>query len=150
MRYVSGKILTEEGFQDGHVGFEDGIVKEVGRGRAKTSEAEGIIVPTFVNAHTHIADFVVPVDLSLSLAEVVAPPDGLKYRVLSSTPEQVQREAIAYMSELMFRRGTSAFADFREGGVKGASLMSSARWACPCILESSQAPPSIMRRSMNC
>lgn len=140
MRYVSGKVLTEEGFRDGHVGFEDGVIKEVGRGRAKTSEAEGIIVPTFVNAHTHIADFVVPVDLSLSLAEVVAPPDGLKYRVLSSTPEQVQREAIAYMSELMFRRGTSDFADFREGGVKGASLMTSAQWARPRVLGKPRTP----------
>lgn len=140
MQYVSGKVLTEEGFRDGHVGFEDGLIKEVGKGRAKENLAEGIIVPTFTNAHTHIADYVVPVDLSMSLAEVVAPPDGLKYRVLASTPEKAQREAIALMSETMFHKGTSVFADFREGGVKGASLMSSAQWAKPFVLGKPRAP----------
>lgn len=140
MQYVSGKVLTEDGFREGHVGFEDGIIREVGSGRARENIAEGIILPTLTNAHTHIADYVVPVDLSLSLAEVVAPPDGLKYRVLRSTPEQNQREAIAHISELMFRRGISAFADFREGGVRGASLMSSARWARPHVLGKPIAP----------
>jgi cytosine/adenosine deaminase-related metal-dependent hydrolase len=140
MQYVSGKVLTREGFRDGHVGFEDGLIKEVGSGRANENVAEGIIVPTFTNAHTHIADYVVPVDLSLSLAEVVAPPNGLKYRVLASTPEERQRDAIAYMSEFMFRRGISTFADFREGGVKGASLMSSAEWARPFVLGKPRSP----------
>ncbi len=140
MEYVSGKVLTAEGFQDGHVGFEDGMVVEVGKGHAKENVAEGIILPTFVNAHTHIADYVVPVDLSLTLAEIVAPPNGLKYRVLSATPEDRQRAAIAEMSETMLRRGTSAFSDFREGGVKGAQLMSSAQGARPYVLGKPRAP----------
>lgn len=140
MEYVSGKVLTEEGFKDGHVGFEDGRIVEVGRGKAKVSVAEGLVLPTFVNAHTHIADYVVPVDLSLTLAEIVAPPHGLKYRVLSQTPEERQREAIAEMSEAMLRKGTSVFSDFREGSVKGARLMSSAQGARPFILGKPSAP----------
>jgi cytosine/adenosine deaminase-related metal-dependent hydrolase len=134
MQYVSGKILGANGFREGHIGFEDGVVKEVGKGRAKENVAEGIVLPTLVNAHTHIADYVVPIDLSLSLAEVVAPPDGLKYRVLARTTEAAQREAVAYLSETMFRKGISAFSDFREGGVKGARMMSSAEWARPYVL----------------
>ena len=59
MRYVSGKVLTEEGFIDGHVGFEDGIVMEVAEGDIAGSEASGIVLPTLVNAHTHIADYLV-------------------------------------------------------------------------------------------
>ena len=137
---MSGKVLTDEGFRDGHVGFEDGMVMEVGNGRVSGSVADGLILPTFVNAHTHIADFVVPVDLSLTLAEVVAPPDGLKYRVLAQTPEERQREAIAHLSETMFRRGISAFSDFREGGVAGARLMTSATWARPFVLGKPRRP----------
>jgi cytosine/adenosine deaminase-related metal-dependent hydrolase len=140
MEYVSGKVLTDGGFQDGHVGFEDGMVREVGKGRVNDSIAEGIVLPTLVNAHTHIADFVVPIDLSLTLAEVVAPPNGLKYRVLSQTPEGRQREAIAHLSETMFRKGISAFSDFREGGVDGAKLMSSAQWARPFVLGKPRKP----------
>jgi cytosine/adenosine deaminase-related metal-dependent hydrolase len=140
MEYVSGKIFTEEGFRDGHIGFEDGFIKEVGKGKARTSVAEGLILPTFINAHTHIADYVVPVDLSLTLTEVVAPPNGLKYRMLAATPENIQREAIAHMSETMFHRGISAFSDFREGGVEGAKLMTSATWARPFVLGKPMAP----------
>jgi cytosine/adenosine deaminase-related metal-dependent hydrolase len=140
MEYVSGKVLSAEGFRDGHVGFEDGVIREVGKGRVKDSVAEGIVLPTFVNAHTHIADFVVPIDLSLTLAEVVAPPNGLKYRVLAQTPEGKQREAIARMSETMFRKGISAFSDFREGSVPGARLMTSAQWAPPFVLGKPRAP----------
>jgi cytosine/adenosine deaminase-related metal-dependent hydrolase len=140
MQYVSGQVLTAEGFRDGHVGFEDGVIKEVGRGKAHESIAEGIILPTFVNAHTHIADFVVPIDLSLTLAEVVAPPNGLKYRILSQTPEGKQREAIARLSDMMFRKGISAFSDFREGGVEGARLMSSAKGARPYVLGKPRSP----------
>jgi cytosine/adenosine deaminase-related metal-dependent hydrolase len=137
---VSGKVLTTEGFRDGHVGFEDGVVQEVGKGRPATSVAEGIILPTLVNAHTHIVDFVVPIDLSLTLAEVVAPPHGLKYRVLSQTSEGRQREAIAHLSETMFRKGISVFSDFREGSVPGARLMTSAKWARPYVLGKPRAP----------
>ncbi len=96
-------VLTTEGFQDGHVGFEGGRIVEVGRGRARESVAEGIVIPTLINAHTHVAAFGVPVDLSLPLAEMVAPPDGLKYRVLSRTPSHPET-AIAEMSDPMFRK----------------------------------------------
>lgn len=140
MQYVSGQLLTEEGFVEGHVGFEDGVVAEVGRGKAKDSVSEGLILPTFVNAHTHIADYVVPVDPLLSLAEVVAPPHSLKYRVLAATPESKQREAIGYLSERMARGGTSVFSDFREGGIGGARLMSSAEGARAFVLGKPQAP----------
>lgn len=124
MRYVSGKVLTPEGFIDGHVGFEDGYIKEVGRGRGRGSIATGIITPTLVNAHTHLADFVVPVDLRMSLEELVAPPHGLKHRMLAEASEEVLLKALLRLSKFMRARGVSRFIDFREGGQAGARMLS--------------------------
>jgi len=57
MRYAEGDILTGEGFVSGYVGFNQQTGLEVGKGRApQKSFTRGIIVPTFVNAHTHIGD----------------------------------------------------------------------------------------------
>lgn len=135
MRYVSGKVLTEEGFIDGHVGFEDGMVVEVARGKVADPEAEGIIVPTLIDAHTHIADYVVPVDLSLDLEDLVAPPHGLKHRVLEEATDDQLTRGIEAARSLMLRRGCSRFLDFREGGERGARLLRrSSGWPRPFIL----------------
>ena len=140
MEYVSGLIWTPNGFYNGHIGFEDGMIVEKGRGRAKKSIAEGIILPTFINSHSHIVDYVVPVDLDMSLAEVVAPPSGLKYQVLKKTPLEKQRQAVSYISECMLRRGTSVFSDFREGGVDGSMVLQSAQGARPFIMGKTREP----------
>lgn len=140
MDYVSGPIWSPQGFWRGHIGFEDGVIVEVGKGPAKDSVVEGIVLPTFINAHTHIVDYVVPVDLGMTLAEVVAPPDGLKYRVLRETPLERQRRAVSYLSERMLQKGVSAFSDFREGGVEGSTVLSSAQGARPFIMGKTRRP----------
>jgi cytosine/adenosine deaminase-related metal-dependent hydrolase len=131
MRYASGQVLTPEGFIDGHVGFEDGVVREVGKGGAKAPVAQGIIVPTLINSHTHIADYVVPLDLHEPLEKLVAPPNGLKHRVLEQTSEKKLKQAMVSMSLFMRGRGVTQFADFREGGYEGSRLLSSLRGGCP-------------------
>jgi len=131
MRYASGQVLTPDGFIDGHVGFEDGIVGEVGKGSAKSSVAQGIIVPTLINAHTHIADYLVPLDLHEPLEKLVSPPDGLKHRVLEKTSDKNLKRAMVQMSAFMRGRGVTQFVDFREGGYEGSRLLSSLRGGCP-------------------
>jgi len=140
VEYVSGQIWSPQGFWEGHIGFEEGKVVEVGKGRARRSIAQGVILPTLVDAHTHIVDYVVPVDMGLSLAEVVAPPHGLKYRMLAQTPLERQREAASYISEFMLRKGISAFADFREGSVEGAKVLAAAKGARPFIMGKTRTP----------
>jgi cytosine/adenosine deaminase-related metal-dependent hydrolase len=125
MRYVEGSVLTECGFIDGYVGFEAGVIKEVGRGRVDSPMARGIVLPTLLNSHTHLADHVVPVDLNLSLEEIVAPPSGLKHRILRETPSGVLVRSMRLLSKYMLHRGTSRFIDFREGGLDGARELSS-------------------------
>jgi cytosine/adenosine deaminase-related metal-dependent hydrolase len=140
VEYVSGQIWTPHGFQEGHIGFKDGVIEEVGRGRAKGNIAEGIILPTLINAHTHIIDYVVPVDMGMSLAEVVAPPHGLKYRKLAQTSPLKQRKTASYLSEYMLRKGISSFSDFREGSVEGVGILSSAKGARPFIMGKTREP----------
>lgn len=135
MRYVAGKVLTINGFIDGHVGFEEGMVVEVAKGKVADPEAKGIIVPTFTNAHTHIADYLVPVDPTLSLEELVAPPHGLKHRVLSEIPEERLALGMDVARSIMLRRGCSHFLDFREGGERGSRVLRKAKgWPRPFIL----------------
>lgn len=123
MRYLSGLVLGQNGFFPGHVGIEDGVIAEIGRGRKGSANARGLIVPTFVNGHTHIADYIVPVDPSMTLEELVAPPKGLKHRILEqASPEDLMRGMLS-MKRFMARRGVSQFLDFREGGYDGSEYL---------------------------
>jgi cytosine/adenosine deaminase-related metal-dependent hydrolase len=140
MRCASGKVLTQEGFIDGYVGFEDGVVVEVAKGRPETSIVEGVITPTLVNAHTHLADCIVPMDLSMCLEDLVAPPNGLKHRMLGRASEDEIFQALLRMGALMRGRGVSRYIDFREGGETGARMLSLAR---------GKPEPTIMGRPMS-
>ena len=127
MELASGKLLTADGFVDGHVEFENGVVKRVGEGTSKMATAKGVIVPTFVNCHTHIADYVVPVDTRLSLEELVAPPNGLKHRILNNIPVAHLTASMVRLSRFMFERGVTRYIDFREGGLDGAKALAAAK-----------------------
>jgi cytosine/adenosine deaminase-related metal-dependent hydrolase len=134
MRHVSGSILTAEGFVQGSVGFEGGRIIEVTRETAKSPLATGIVTPTFINAHTHIADYLVPVDLRLSLHDLVAPPNGLKHRALSNTSAEDLHKSAAELSMQMVRHGTSRFIDFREGGLEGTKVLANLSGAQPFVM----------------
>ena len=127
MELASGKMLTSDGFVDAHVEFENGVVKKVGEGTSKMATAKGVIVPTFVNCHTHVADYVVPVDTRLSLEELVAPPKGLKHRILSTIPMGHLTASMVRLSRFMFERGVTSYIDFREGGIDGAKALAAAK-----------------------
>lgn len=126
MRYVSGLIYQGREFKSGYLGFEEGFIKETGRGPRKESEAKGIIIPTFVNAHTHIGDAVITQEISGSLEEVMAPPDGLKHRILRTTPKETIISSMRRNAKSMLSCGIEHFCDFREGGAEGVRLLSEA------------------------
>ncbi len=123
MQYVSGHILTDAGFLEGYLGFEGGVIREMQEGAPPSCTAEGVVIPTLINAHTHVADFKVPLDLSLPLERIVAPPDGVKHTTLENMTSQELKAAMRKMSSYMFTRGASRFIDFREGGVEGSRLL---------------------------
>lgn len=126
MHYVSGKIYDGEGFKEGYLGYEDGVIKERGEGAKKDVLANGIIIPTFANAHMHIGDSVVLEELKGNLEEIVAPPNGLKHRILKSTPNETMLESMKSAAKKMLYSGIEHFCDFREGGFEGVALLKEA------------------------
>ncbi len=127
MHQVSGVIFTGEEFIEGTIHFKDGIIHEVSNGITKDSKdtktevpmARGIILPPMVNAHTHIGDSVVKLNGRGTLDELVAPPNGLKHRVLRETPEEDIISAMTRTVQDFQAQGIGWFYDFREQGLAG-------------------------------
>jgi cytosine/adenosine deaminase-related metal-dependent hydrolase len=136
MERIGGTILTSDGFVEGILTLDEGMVIEIEEASRDRDIPDGIILPTLINAHTHIADLRVPVDLSLSLEELVSPPDGLKHRMLRSMEREELSSVFREASDLMFTRGVSTFVDFRESGVFGSRTMRETEYegASPVIM----------------
>lgn len=126
MRYVTGQIYHGGEFTEGYFGFEDGIIKETGEGLKKDTLAKGIIIPTFTNAHTHIGDAVIMDEVQGGIREIVAPPDGLKHRILRDTSQEGMRNSMRQVAKNMLYSGIEHFNDFREGGLKGVKILKDA------------------------
>jgi cytosine/adenosine deaminase-related metal-dependent hydrolase len=120
---LAGAILTEEGFVRGSVSIEDGIVVGVSKRIPKDPLATGVVIPAFTNAHTHVADAIVREELTGSLEDLVAPPRGLKHRVLASAKDEDLVDGMRAMVRVMARTGVAGFWDFREGGLPGVRLL---------------------------
>ena len=123
MEQFEGTVLLGESFEPvrGRVVVEDGRIEAVER---TETTATDIIVPAFVNAHTHLGDSVAKeAAVGLSLEEAVAPPDSLKHRRLREADREELVTAMRRSLRLMERAGTAACLDFREFGVEGARML---------------------------
>jgi cytosine/adenosine deaminase-related metal-dependent hydrolase len=135
MNYLQGEILTKDGFITGYLGFEQrGGVTEVRKGTPPEKPlAKGIVIPACVNAHTHIGDSFIRfkhLTLPRSVKDLVAPPAGLKHRLLKQASEQEIHEGIQRSLQEMNLSGTSWFCDFREGGLIGIFQLKKAMKTC--------------------
>ncbi|WP_408958091.1 amidohydrolase family protein [Natrinema sp. 74] len=111
---VEGRIVVDE----------DGCIEAI---EEASVESDDIILPAFVNAHTHIGDSIAKeAGGGLSLEELVAPPDGLKHRLLRAADREELVGAMARSLSFMQRAGTAACLDFREGDVAGVRLLEDA------------------------
>ena len=122
-RVVDGTILRGESFDpvEGRVVLENGRIAAVEE--APTTSAD-VVLPAFVNAHTHIGDSVAKeAGEGLDLDTLVAPPDGLKHRLLRAADDDDLVTAMVRTLRYMRSTGTGAFADFRENGVHGVELL---------------------------
>ena len=130
MDFVSGEILTKNGFEKGFIAFEKGKIVETGSGNSpKKPICRGLIVPTFVNAHTHIGDSFIKekrIELPKNIKDLVAPPNGLKHKLLRETSDEEIIEGMEKSIDLMIKSGTKYFCDFRENGILGISQLKAA------------------------
>lgn len=91
-----------------------------------------IAAPAFVNAHTHIGDVVGKEDgFGLDSWSVVMPPDGVKVRLLAEAEDAAVVSAVRDAAHVMLASGTTTFADFREGGAHGLTLLERALEGLP-------------------
>jgi cytosine/adenosine deaminase-related metal-dependent hydrolase len=130
MEIITGEILTEDGFVKGHIKLYKNKYSEIGRGKSnKKPICKGLIVPTFVNSHTHIGDSFIKdkgIELPKDVEELVAPPDGLKHRLLKEASDEDIIIGMQHAIDVMINSGTEFFYDFRENGISGLNKLKSA------------------------
>ncbi|MEF8821768.1 MAG: amidohydrolase family protein [Halovenus sp.] len=123
MEQYEGTVLSGESFDpiQGRVIVEDGQIEAIERTQTASSD---IILPAFVNAHTHLGDSIAKeAAVGLSLEEAVAPPDSLKHRQLRAADREELVTAMHRSLRFMEQTGTAACLDFRESGVEGARAL---------------------------
>jgi cytosine/adenosine deaminase-related metal-dependent hydrolase len=123
-RVISGPIIYGDDFEvrEGYVVISGGKIKEVGFERCD-SDIRGLICPAFVNAHTHLGDTIVKDPPYMPLVDLVAPPDGLKHRVLNAASSDAIADGMRSSLDAMGRTGACHCIDFRENGAAGARLL---------------------------
>ena len=123
---IEGTILRGHEFEpiEGRVVVEGGEIRAI---EECATDSERIVLPAFVNAHTHIGDSIAKeAGGGLSLDELVAPPDGLKHRLLRAASHEELVAAMERTIEFMRAGGTGAFCEFREGDVEGVRAIEDA------------------------
>ncbi len=126
-RALVGRDLEERNVE---IIVEAGIIRAI----EDIPNGEGCwILPCFFNAHTHIADTIaMDIPVTGSLSELVAPPDGLKHRLLRAASREELAGAMEATISSMLQSGTAGFADFREGGVEGVQALREALEGTSC------------------
>lgn len=123
---VEGTVLRGREFEpvEGRVVLAEGRIDAI---EEEPVDSDSIVLPAFVNAHTHLGDSIAKeAGAGLSLEELVAPPDGLKHRLLRTASEERLVRAMRPSLRHMEATGTGTFVDFREGGIAGVEALAEA------------------------
>lgn len=113
---------------------EQGIIVEVTKVQKPTTyqlPPSYVLIPGFINAHTHVADaFLKDHGYGLSLDDTVG-PKGIKNLKLNSSTIDEQRDSIQNSLEMLVKNGYTTFFDFREQGEEGVVLLKEELFSFP-------------------
>jgi cytosine/adenosine deaminase-related metal-dependent hydrolase len=115
--------------KNAYVLIDNELIAEVGTGERPQAEKKisfknEIIIPGLINSHVHIGDSAFKDQgLGKSVNDLFKPPNGLKHRLLEHTETKILVQAVKDSLNDMLRCGTTTFADFREGSIKGAKIL---------------------------
>jgi cytosine/adenosine deaminase-related metal-dependent hydrolase len=127
MEFIYGEILTKNGFNKGYIGFKNNKIIEISdKYPKKKPMIKGLIIPSLINSHTHIGDYFIKKlkkNLPRDINKLVAPPNGLKHKLLNKTSDEKIIQGMKESIKIMLNNGISKFIDFRENGLSGIDLL---------------------------
>ncbi|TFF98514.1 MAG: chlorohydrolase [Promethearchaeota archaeon] len=86
-----------------------------------------LLIPGLINSHVHIGDsFAKERGYNKDLIEIVAPPNGLKHKLLKNIAIEFKNKGIQNAAYEMITNGITYFIDFREEGLEGVKLLKDA------------------------
>lgn len=121
----TGRLLLEDDVLEGTLTVEGGRVVEWLEGETdRHPTATGWILPSPVNAHTHVADTFARdrPGKPATVAELVGPGGWKSKQLATASAAEVEAGIHRYVGE-MATIGTARFVDFREGGLDGVRLL---------------------------
>ena len=129
---LKGQDLT---LKKENIVVDEGKIVEIAKDscEGKIIDVDGAVVcPSFINSHMHIGDSIIKDEgYSLSLSEMVKPPDGVKHKALANVEDEDIILAMKSTMWEMVESGTTHFIDYREGGIKGVKLLKEASQDIP-------------------
>jgi cytosine/adenosine deaminase-related metal-dependent hydrolase len=115
---VKGAIFKEGEMKNGLYS----ILKEKFIDSPSNADVEGTLIKAPINFHTHVGDSFIGSEPDGDLEHIVG-PGGFKMRELNAASPALIRRSMRKSIELMKNRGTAAFFDFRESGMKGLKMV---------------------------
>lgn len=133
MQCFAGRILSAKGSEAAWVRLEGGRVVDHGSDEPpERPTATGWIVPSPVDAHTHVADaYLHDVPGKPRTVRELFGPGGWKHQHLQDAPLEVQSRATEAHITGMAAAGVAGFIDFRERGLDGVQWLRGLDLAVP-------------------
>jgi len=93
--------------------------------KEKSVDCEGLLlIPGFVNCHTHIGDSIAKdILVNSSVDKRIHPVSGIKSKILKETDPKHLKNFMKNSCHSMLNKGITTFVDFREGGLEGIMML---------------------------